>query len=546
MLIDARTLTSKTTLEADICIVGAGVAGIGFAKEFMGTKTRLCLLESGGARPDRETQSLYWGQNIGLPYYELDKSRARFLGGTSHFWHIPIGKNQLGVRLRGHDPIDFEKRDWVPYSGWPFGISELEPYYRKAHDLCQIGAYSYRPADWMSAEHRHPVHFTGPNLDTTIFHFGNREIFFKDYLDQLERSDNIKVFTHANCVNIDASENAQTVKKLDVACLNGLTFHVEAKAYILAAGGIEVPRLLLLSNQVQKEGLGNGSDCVGRFFMEHPHLWSGTFIPANPHISNTTGLYKIYRVGDVPVMGKLTLKAETLRKERLLNYTVSIHPNFSLSYKFHASKFPPGVHSAMELRSALKAREMPDGFFRHSLNVIKDFRKVVAAAIGRPYVSFQKDYAAGKQIIVYRLNHMAEQHPNPESRVMLDDEKDALGQNRIKLRWKLTAQDIDSMIRSQRIIDQDLRRNGLGRLSIDMEGTQPPEDIHGGWHHMGTTRMHVDPKWGVVDAHCRVHGISNLFIAGSSVFPTGGYANPVLTTLALTIRLADHIKNFLK
>ena len=246
-------------------------------------------------------------------------------------------------------------------------------------------------------------------------------------------------------------------------------------------------------------------------------------------------------------MGKFTLKAETLRKERLLNYTVSIHPDFSKSYKFHKPRNSlPGVHSAMEIRSAFKARAMPDGIFRHSLNVIKDFTKVVEATIGQPYVGFQKKYAAGKQIIVYRLNHMSEQVPNPESRVMIDDEKDALGQNRVKLKWKLTTQDIDSMIRAQRIIDQDLRSNGLGRLSIDMEGSKPPADIHGGWHHMGTTRMHVDPKQGVVNEHCRVHGISNLFIAGASVFPTAGYANPVLTTLALTLRLADYIKENLK
>jgi hypothetical protein len=301
-----------------------------------------------------------------------------------------------------------------------------------------------------------------------------------------------------------------------------------------------------LSNQVQKEGLGNGNDCVGRFFMEHPHLWSGTFIPSNLDISNTMELYKLHRLGDIPIMGKLTLKADTLRNERLLNYTVSIHPDYSQSYKHYKAQFPPGVLSAMELQSTLASGKIPHHLVRDFLNILKDFPKVVAASIGHPTSEFQKKYAAGEQIIVYRLNHMSEQAPNPESRVMIDDEKDALGQNRVKLKWNLTNQDIDSMIRAQKIIDQDLRSNGLGRLSIDMEGSKPPADIHGGWHHMGTTRMHVDPKQGVVNEHCRVHGISNLFIAGASVFPTAGYANPVLTTLALTIRLADYIKENLK
>jgi choline dehydrogenase-like flavoprotein len=503
-------------------------------------------MESGGVTADRETQSLYWGKKIGIPYYELDKARARFLGGTSHFWHIPIGGHQLGVRLRALDPIDFEQRDWVPYSGWPFDRSHLEPFYRRAHQLCRIGPFSYQPDDWRSPDNPLPVHFTGRRLDTTIFQFADRKIFYKDHVAELDRADNISIFTHANCVNVASDENAQTVDHLDFACLNGLRFQARAKVYILATGGIEVPRLLLLSNQVQKNGLGNHHDLVGRFFMEHPHLWSGTLIPASLEISNTTGLYRIHRVGNVPVMGKLTLKEHVIRKERLLNYTVSIHPDFAESYNLHKREFPEGVRSAMELRSAVRSRKIPKQLFQHSLNILKDLPEVVSGAFGRPRSEFLKQYAAGREIIVYRLNHMAEQAPNPESRVLLDNEKDALGQNRIALNWKLTEQDMDSMIRAQQVIDEELRRNGLGRLSIRMQGTAPPADIHGGWHHMGTTRMHVDPRKGVVNEQCRVHGISNLFIAGASVFPTGGYANPVLTTLAVTLRLADHLKEVLK
>jgi choline dehydrogenase-like flavoprotein len=146
------------------------------------------------------------------------------------------------------------------------------------------------------------------------------------------------------------------------------------------------------------------------------------------------------------------------------------------------------------------------------------------------------------KIPVFLLNHMAEQAPNPSSRVTLGQERDALGQNRVQLDWHLSPIDIKSMIRAQGIIDEELRHAGLGRLRIELEDETPPGDLHGGWHHMGTTRMHVDPQKGVVDENCKVHGISNLFIAGSSVFPTGGYANPVLTIVALAIRLADHIK----
>jgi choline dehydrogenase-like flavoprotein len=137
---------------------------------------------------------------------------------------------------------------------------------------------------------------------------------------------------------------------------------------------------------------------------------------------------------------------------------------------------------------------------------------------------------------------MAEQVPNPHSRVTLAPQRDCLGQNRVRLNWQLSAIDILSVIRTQHIIDSELRRAGLGRLYTQLRDETLPPNLHGGYHHMGTTRMHADPKKGVVDANCRVHGLSNLFIAGPSVFPTGGYANPTLTIVALAVRLADHIK----
>ena len=144
--------------------------------------------------------------------------------------------------------------------------------------------------------------------------------------------------------------------------------------------------------------------------------------------------------------------------------------------------------------------------------------------------------------MVFELNHMTEQSPNPHSRVTLSDERDIFGRNRVRLDWRLTPLDMRSIIKAQEIIDQELRYAGLGRLEIELRTETPPEHLEGGWHHMGTTRMHRDPKRGVVDEHCRVHEITNLFIAGPSVFPTGGYANPVLTFVALAIRLADYIK----
>jgi choline dehydrogenase-like flavoprotein len=142
---------------------------------------------------------------------------------------------------------------------------------------------------------------------------------------------------------------------------------------------------------------------------------------------------------------------------------------------------------------------------------------------------------------------MAEQAPNPASRVTLTDRRDALGLPRLRLEWRLSPDDVDGIIRSQQIVKTAIEAAGLGRvISRFDDGLESPATLQGGWHHMGTTRMHTDPLHGVVDADCRVHGVSNLYVAGSSVFPTGGYANPTLTLIALALRLADTLKTRLK
>ena len=506
MIADPKLFSEGKTFKTDVCIVGAGVAGITLAHELMGAGMRVCLLESGGLEPDRATQSLYWGENIGVPYYPLDVSRARFFGGSSNCWHVGIGGVNLGARLHPLEEMDFQERDWVPYSGWPFTKAHLDPYYERAHSICHIGPYDYSPGYWEDRALRPQLPFRGERVKTTIFQFIQREVFFQEYRKEIEKAENITSLINSNVIEIETDPAAQRVTGLKVACLNGVRYQVTAKLFILAAGAIEIPRLLLLSNRVQKTGLGNQHDLVGRFFMEHPHLWSGVYIPADKKAFNSSGLYSVHIANDVPVMGKLTLSAEVLQRERLLNYAVSIHPKLCTVPAHQAGR-------------------------SHGDTGIK--KKI--------YNKFKRTRA----IKGFSLNHMSEQAPNPDSRVTLSDETDALGQKRVNLDWKLGPSDMRTILRAQEIIDEDLCRVGLGRLHIEMRDESIPANITGGWHHMGTTRMNNDPKKGVVDQDCRIHGISNLFIAGPSVFPTCGYANPVLTIIALAIRLGDHTKKFM-
>jgi hypothetical protein len=574
MIIDARTLPENKTVETDVCIVGAGIAGIALAREFIGGGFRVCLLESGGLCPDRVTQALFWGENIGHPYFPLDTARACGFGGTSNKWSVPIGDNRLGVRLRPLDPIDFEERDWIPYSGWPFPKALLDPFYERAHTICQIGPYTYEVDDWKDPKKAPPFPFVSSRVKTTIFQFGPRDIFYKEYREEITRERNIITYLHANAIDIETTETAQTVTRLRVACPGGKKFWVSAKLFILAMGAIEIPRLLLLSNKVQHNGLGNQNDLVGRFFMEHPHLWSGKFIPSGHKILNATALYKLHKVHNISVMGKLALSEEVLRSEKLLNYCVSIHPyvvrsRSNVSPSWHVVSWPllssnnkrvsqthpskqriksKGVDSLKELYSTIRSGDMPDGFRGHLGGFITDIDDVALAVskkVCRKTKNIFNKFKSAKKTLVFQLNHMTEQSPNPNSRVTLSDELDTFGRNRVRLDWQLSPMDIRSIIRAQEIIDEELRCAGLGHLEIELHDETPPPNLEGGWHHMGTTRMHRDPKKGVVDENCRVHEVSNLFIAGPSVFPTCGYANPVLTAVALSSRLADHVKKLM-
>jgi choline dehydrogenase-like flavoprotein len=530
LIVDARDIPKGKVISSDICILGAGVAGLTLASELRNLKYRVSLIESGGLEPDKAAQSLFWGENIGHPYYPLDTTRVSGYGGTSHRWLINLPNGQLGVRIRCMDPIDFKKRAWVPHSGWPFGKSDLDPYYHRAHMTCRIGPYGYQAAGWEDAEAPCLPFKNGP-VETTIFQFAERKTFHEGLRDLALGADNIKHYIHGNGVEIITDEHACQCTEIKVACLNGKHFYIKAQLYILAMGALEIPRLMLLSNKVQKHGLGNQHDLVGRFFMEHPHLWSGIYIPADEKAARSTGLYRLHDKDGTPIMGKLTVGEQTQKKEKLLNYSVSIHPEVTAPRPNIAPRYKVTSWPVIQFAEVQTPPQEPT-VLKHLINGPRQIMRQVRRKMKLPATFF-------------KLNHMTEQSPNPQSRIRLSNEPDPLGRKRIQLDWRLTPADMRSIIRSQEIIDTELRRAGLGRLRMEARGEDDVHGVEGGWHHMGTTRMHTDPKQGVVDADCRVHSVPNLFIAGPSVFPTCGYANPVLTIVALSIRLADKIKTLM-
>ena len=402
--------------------------------------------------------------------------------------------------------------------------------------------------DWEDPEKGLCLPLANDQVKTVIFQFGSRPPFLSDCGAAIMNAENISTYLHANVVEIATNETGRIVNSLHVACLEGNRFSVSSKLFILALGGIETPRLLLLSNRIHKCGIGNEHDLVGRYFMEHLHFWFGFYVPSQSAGLRMMDLYRnIHMVKKVPIIGKLALSEKTLRCERLANGCIQLIPRIvlkeSIDLYLNPSIESKGVVSFKALRSATKRGKMPEHMMKQLFNVFRDFDDVIQMVVqkGRRKI----DGVCKKRSVIYRLAHMTEQVPNSNSRVSLGKELDRLGLRQPKLDWQISEIDQYSTIRMREIIDEELRRAGLGGLCIPAYHRTPLPGLHGGYHHMGTTRMHDNTKKGVVDKNCRVHGISNLFIAGSSVFPTGGYANPVLTIVALAVRLSDHVKKIM-
>jgi choline dehydrogenase-like flavoprotein len=500
MLIDAREIPSGKVVKADLCIVGAGAAGLPMAREFAGSKTSVCLLEGGGFELERESQALYQGQTDGtfLPKNGryLVTSRQRLFGGTTHTWAgftVPL------------DPMDFEERDWIPESGWPMTREDLDPFYLRAYPYCQCKPVETDLERYKGTDR--PILDFGPGagIVTKLIHLSTPPTnFAKVHGPPVLEASNITTYLHASAMELESNPAGTAVTGLKAGTLAGNRFRVEASTYVLAAGGIENPRLLLLSRGVQKNGLGNDRDLVGRYFLEHPHLRAGFMVLTAP-----TGPLTLFEehthdqfLGHESI-GILCASDEFLRRERLLNVSVQLYPA-----------------PRQRISEAVKG-------------------------IGRMAMRVDRDFAAGEDerpANYVNLYARAEPSPDPASRVTLTDDRDALGMQRVRLEWWLSKEDGQSLQRTLRLFGRELGRLSRGRLHMMVSDQRPWPDSIGGDHHGGPTRMHVNPAKGVVDPDALVHGLDNLYIAGNSVFPTAGYANPTLTLIALAIRLADHLK----
>jgi choline dehydrogenase-like flavoprotein len=548
VIVDYMSGSHPEDVEADLCIIGAGAAGIAIARAFIASSVSVCLLESGGATAEQRSQALYEGSSVGDLPLDPGTSRMRVFGGSCNLWGggcIPLSSQ------------DMLSRDWVPHSGWPISYAELEPYYARARSYCRIDALDFEDGTFTAPTPRPPLSLDDNNLVNQIF-ARSPILFGEAYRDELEQASNIKVLLHANLLELLASADGGHVRTARIGTIDGRRGAVRARHYVLACGAIENARLLLLSNSVVPQGLGNQHDVVGRYFMDHPSGKLGTLTTDTPH-RVTRPYERRHGRRQLPFFPEIGLSHHYQRRHRILNGRV--HP-FGVE-----GPLPLGIRALRELRSALR-RSVHDESALLEARLCAALRNGPAAeTFGAPSSLARTALKLGlglgdiAKACLHKLadrpvvasSHIElvgffEQAPNPDSRITLGKDTDALGQPKVCVDWRLTALDRYTYRKASSMCGSELAQASGGHFHLEPwladDASMPPQ-VHGTAHHMGSTRMSDDPRTGVVDRHCKVHGMDNLHIAGGSVFPTGGWAFPTFTVVGLSLRLADELRTLL-
>lgn len=522
MLIDARQIVAGSCLRPDLCIVGAGVAGLAAALALEPTCLRILVLEAGGQRFAAVDQADAGGTSaialdLPLQSYPFQASRVRGLGGTSERWSgacLPL------------DAADFHKRAWLPDSGWPCSANDLQPYLQQAAGFLGLPRVDLEAPPPGSA---FPA--CGLELRRVLFPHRGALRLGQRHGQQLRRARHLTVITHAAVQELLPDPGNSRIEALTVVGPGQPGFRVEPTLVVLAAGGLENARLLLVSRSRDRRGVGNRYDQVGRYFMEHDYRAVGLLAVGQawqqllPLMASRTVVDRSGRRGRC--LGTLGLAARLRQRHGLLNLHLR-------GYRYH----PLEAHPAVLAGKALLRH--PAGAAPFAQRHLLRHADLLARYLGwHGFGKLRPDHPCAW----IRLMGWREQEPQAHNRVTLSTHLDSHGWPLAHLELRFSARMQDSLERSLALIGAALRQQGSGALLSDPEllvHLQSPAKV--GCHHMGGTRMHDDPRQGVVDHHCRVHGIDNLYIAGSSVFPTAGSANPTLTLTALSLRLADHLR----
>ena len=554
MIADLDKLPPDRALgEFDLCIVGSGPAGGTLAAELAGSGLSICVLESGRLRPTRHADVLKRVESEGIHIKEY--SRERVLGGSSTTWA------GLSSPL---DRTDLEPRDWLRHSGWPLSEEQLTPYYAAAAER-----YRFPPADFFGPRGFAALRGSGgmkvdwgPVEEKVFLACAEPQNFAQEVRGIYERGE-VDLLLDASVTRLETSPGEDgalaRTRAAVVKTRSGREHRIVARAFVLAAGGIENARLLLNSRDLCPEGLGNERDQVGRYLMNHPKNYRG-MLHLDPPLEDVPYFFGCLYKGYAGYAG-LRLTPERQRELRLLNSYVRLEPIFPWSdsqgiealvllvkksrffFTFWKRRHADEVVTLRDYSETgddsdlQNRRKRPFEWVGLLFTILFDARKVSVYLLHR--LTKKKP-----RITEVRLRNFMEMEPDPDNRVTLAEERDANGQRIARVRHACTAADRRSMTALHEALLEEFPRVGLGRLETDLtEAEKEPWPIdQDASHHMGTTRMGADPATSVTNPDGRLHTVANVYVAGASTFPTSGSANPTFTIVALSIRLAEHLK----
>lgn len=577
-IIDLSAFDPGSVFEADVVIIGGGPAGLTIARELFDTALTVLVVESGILHETPEHAALNEVESVSEPQSAAQRQkRAEFHGANSLFW-MPSAQS-YGVRCRAlggsthawagksapFDPIDFSARPWAGCEGWPVGREALSPYIARAAKVLNLGPTCSDDEFWTLSKIRPP----GPPIDKEVLasYFWQ---FARDRIDQLDimrfgreftrqHASNVRVLLNATVKQIELTPDGTRLHGLQIATIDNVCSKVRANTAVVAASGIENPRLLLASNKVQSKGIGNSHDLVGRFLMDHVGARVAAFDPKDVDpIIKRFGLYSLHHEGRAFMyMHGLSLSPSVQKAEHLLNAALYFMPQRApddpldalkrllrgKSYDIRADVLSV-IHGAPLLAKGaglrlLGSQAMPE--------IIKT--AIIDAAIRYdPNLAAQEFQSRGlpHKLTGISIDAISEQRPNPDSRVTLSDRTDRLGVPLARIDWRICDQERFTIMRLAQLTSKAFSQAGLPQPEWApwVSQARPADGVLIDMAHtLGTTRMSTRPAEGVVDIDCRVHGVQGLYIAGGSVFPSSGHANPTLMILALAIRLADTLKS---